>query len=554
MTAARFVCHFISVLLSLLGGGLTCSIADACDERPNILVVISDDQSFPHASAYGSSFVETPGFDEVAKAGVLFRNAFAATPGCSPSRASLLAGLHAWQLEHAGTHASLFPSKYPVYPDLLEDSGYHVGYTGKGWGPGNWRAAGRTRNPCGDAFQDVKLPQTPPGISNNDYAGNFKAFLEQRQPDQPFCFWMGGHEPHRGFGKGRGESLGKSLSDVDVPSFLPDHDAIRSDLLDYAAEIEWFDDHLLKAIGHLESIGELDNTLIIVTSDNGMAFPRAKANLYEFGIHVPLAISWPKAIAGERVSDDLVSFVDITATILDATGVSLPEEVTPLTGRSLKPLLQSTGSGRIEPDREFVFATRERHSSSRFRSLGYPQRSVRSERYLLIHNVRHERWPAGAPVKFGKGGYPTPAEIASQTLGPDHGGYHDIDACPTLTWMIEKREDERVGELLEQSVGLRPAYELFDIVDDPGCIKNLADDQAFGDLLTTLQERLQMEQRRTQDPRAIGSGDVFETFARYSNLRYFPEPAWASEMPERVPEMPWWQSRYESILKRASQR
>ena len=109
---------------------------------PNILIAISDDQSYPHASAYGTPWVETPAFDRVAREGVLFTNAFVASPGCSPSRAAFLTGRYPWQIEHAGTHASLFSTDYVVFPDLLEQAGYFTGFTGKGWGPGDWEASG----------------------------------------------------------------------------------------------------------------------------------------------------------------------------------------------------------------------------------------------------------------------------------------------------------------------------------------------------------------------------------------------------------------------------
>ena len=117
-------------------------LAGAEKPRPNILFAISDDQSYPHCSAYGYPAVKTPAFDRVAAAGVLFHNAFAPSPGCSPSRAAMLTGRYPWQIEHAGTHASAFPAKYPTYPDLLEKAGYWIGYTGKGWGPGKLQSRG----------------------------------------------------------------------------------------------------------------------------------------------------------------------------------------------------------------------------------------------------------------------------------------------------------------------------------------------------------------------------------------------------------------------------
>ena len=112
------------------------------DTRPNILFAIADDAS--HMSAYGPSFLHTSNFDRVAKEGVLFANAFTTNPKCAPSRACILTGRMTWQLEEACNHFGVFPSKFPVYTDLLEKSGYHVGYTGKGWAPGDFRRYVRT--------------------------------------------------------------------------------------------------------------------------------------------------------------------------------------------------------------------------------------------------------------------------------------------------------------------------------------------------------------------------------------------------------------------------
>lgn len=160
----------------------------AQDVRANILLAIADDQSWPHTSLSACRAVRTPAFDRVAQAGVLFANGFAASPGCSPSRASLLTGRHHWMNQQAGTHASSFPAQFDVFPDLLEAAGYVVGYTGKGWGPGNWKVSGRTRNPAGPAYNDRKTRPPFKGISSTDYAANFAEFLRRRPPGRPFCF------------------------------------------------------------------------------------------------------------------------------------------------------------------------------------------------------------------------------------------------------------------------------------------------------------------------------------------------------------------------------
>lgn len=228
------------------------------ENPPNILFVISDDQSWPHAGAYGAKQLHTPGFDRVAREGVLLANAFTAAPQCSPNRAAILTGRNIWQLEEAGTHASNFPKKFQVFPTLLEKAGYRVGYTGKGWGPGNWEYNDRPRNPAGPAYEEIKL-QDPPisSLSGVDYAGNFGQFLDERERDsnKPFFFWVGTHEPHRGYEKGAGIAAGKNPDRVSVPGFLPDVPEIRSDLLDYYLEIEWFDRQLVQIMQLLEKRG-----------------------------------------------------------------------------------------------------------------------------------------------------------------------------------------------------------------------------------------------------------------------------------------------------------
>ncbi|MBM82641.1 MAG: heparan N-sulfatase [Planctomycetaceae bacterium] len=500
------------VFVLLLGYFLVSQSAQA--QRPNILFAISDDQSFPHASAYGTKGIETPVFDRVAREGILFNNVFAASPGCSPCRAALLTGRHTWQIEHAGTHASSFSSKYVTFPDLLESAGYHIGYTGKGWGPGNFKAGGRTRNPAGPSYSKITTKPPHGGIRSTDYAANFEKFLSDRKDGQPFCFWYGGSEPHRGFEKGVGLKVGKKLADALVPKFLPDTPEIRSDILDYYVEIEWFDKHLGRMLDLLEKSGELDNTLIIVTSDNGMAFPRAKANCYEYGIHMPLAIRWGKAVQAGREVDDLVGFVDLTATMLDAADVKHPSKQYPLAGRSIMNILKAKKSGLVDDTRTAVFSARERHSSSRYGNLAYPQRCIRTQQFLLTRNFRPNRWPAGTPQKFDKPG----------VLGPMHGGYHDIDACPSLTFLIEHREDESIKRFFHWSVDKRPELELFDIKSDPACLNNLAYDRKYKSTRNELNKQLTDYLTSTGDPRILDGGDIFETYKRYSRIRTFPKP------------------------------
>lgn len=491
------------------------------DGRPNIFFAISDDQSYPYSSAYGCPGVRTPAFDRVAREGVLFENAFVPSPGCSPTRASILTGRYPWQNEHAGTHASSFSSQLTTYPVRFQAAGYHVGFTGKGWGPGNFRVGGFSENPAGPQYSK-RLTGAPKGVRANDYAAAFEQFLDERKDGQPFCFWYGGSEPHRSYDAGIGVRNGRPLTEAFVPTFLPDVPEVRSDILDYCYEIEWFDQHLARMLKRLEELGELDNTLVVVTSDNGMPFPRAKANVYEFGIHVPLAIRWGTQVPGGRTVKDLVNLVDLMPTYLEAAGIEHGGKSS-MAGRSLMPILKSNESGHVDLTRRETFSGRERHSSSRWNNLGYPQRGIRTDQYLFIRNFSPERWPAGAPRKLGAGNYPAD----TSQPGPWHAAYHDIDDSPSLQFLIRHAETPPHAKYLRWSVEKRPAEELYDIREDPGCLNNLANDPSHQDVRRELAERLNDFLRATQDPRVLGNGDRFETYKRYSRLRQFPKPDWA---------------------------
>ena len=226
--------------------------------------------------------MKTPAFDRVAGEGVLFTHAFADSPSCMPSRSSILTGQHIWRLREGGNIHSTLPRDFQVYTELLEKSGYLIGHTSKGWGPGKLEPGGRTRNPAGPKYED------------------FASFIAARPEGKLFAFWLGSSDPHRPFNKDAGVGSGKRLGDVRVPPHLPDHEIVRGDILDYYMEVERFDRKVASALELLEERGVLDNTLVVVTSDHGMPFPRAKASLYDYGSRVPLAIRWPQRIRGNR--------------------------------------------------------------------------------------------------------------------------------------------------------------------------------------------------------------------------------------------------------------
>ena len=481
-------------------------------KKPNILFAIADDQSYPYTSAYGTKGVETPAFDRVARNGVLFTNAFVAAPQCSPSRAAILTGRNIWQLEEAGTHASYFPKKYRVFTEYLDSTGYSLGFTGKAWGPGDWKSSGWSQNPVGPQFNGRVMDTVPAtGINPKDYFGNFLEFYGQKKEGEPFFFWYGAHEPHRVYEQGSGEKAGKNLSEVKVPSFLPDHEVVRNDVADYALEVEWFDKHLGKIIDFLEEKGELDNTIIVITADNGMPFPSAKANLQEYGTHVPLAISWPSKIKGNRTVDDLVALIDVAPTFLDLTGIGNKPG---MTGKSLSKLLLAENNGSQEQHRPYVLTGRERHTHARPDNLGYPARAIRTQEYLYVQNFKPELWPMGDPAPEG-----TTKEDKTSGFKSLWPGYHDIDDSPSKTLIMDGRD--AFPEFFEIGFAKRPAEQLYDIKKDPGCVQNVAALPEYKQVLEKLRNTLEAELKKQGDPRVLGYGDIFDSYPRISTMREF---------------------------------
>lgn len=454
-------------------------------QRPNILFALADDAS--HFSAYGHRFVHTPHFDRVARGGILFNNMFTTNPKCAPSRASMLTGMHTWQLKEACTHWCVFPGadEFAVYPDLLEAAGYRVGYTGKGWAPGDWQRRGRSRNPAGTEYNQHTL--TPPGhslISNCDYTANFNAFLADRTGDQPFCFWYGGREPHRQYIAGEGLRHGKRLADIDeVPPYWPDEPVVKEDLLDYAFETEWFDKHLGQMLDLLEARGELDNTLVVVTSDNGCPFPRVKGQMYDDDFRLPFAAMWPAQIKNPgRTVDGLCSFIDLAPTFLELAGIPVPET---LPGKSLSDVFQALET----PGRTRAYMGRERHDMGRENDAGYPVRCVRTPQYLYVRNFEPGRWPAGNPET----------------------GFTNCDGSPTKNRIIELHGQ---GEdfYYNLAFGKRPAEELYDVLHDPHCMDNLAADPQYAETKAALWRELEAQLQETGDPRIFGHGEIFDRY------------------------------------------
>ena len=272
-----------------------------------------------------------------------------------------------------------------------------------------------------------------------------------------------------------------------MPGYWPDNETVRNDLLDYALEVEHADRHLGRMLAELERRGELDNTLVIVTSDNGMPFPRVKGHTYENANHLPLAIRWPRGIRepGRKV-EAYVSFIDLAPTFLQAAGLDWSKTtLAPTPGRSLFDAFANTPD--LAKSRDHVLIGRERNDFGRPNDEGYPVRGIIKDGFLFLENAEPSRWPCANPET----------------------GYLDTDASPTKSYILQARRDKGNDPFWNLCFGKRPAQELYDLKADPDCLRNLrgTDNASPAEKLRT---QMWAELKALGDLRAVGRGAEYE--------------------------------------------
>ena len=542
MTKTMFT---LAALVACVAGGLASGPASGADaRRPNILFLFADDwgrHAQIHARIDGpggvNDVVRTPNFDQLARQGVLFRNAHVNAPSCTPCRSALLSGQYFWRTGRGAIlQGAVWDEAIPSYPLLLNDAGYHIGKTYKVWSPGTradapyggtqfaYEKAGRRFNQFSQNVTRLVAGGMPVAqakqVLYDEVTENFRAFLAARDGDQPFCYWFGPTNVHRKWIKGSGKTLwGLDPDDLrgKMPPFLPDVHPVREDLVDYFGEIMAFDVAIGLLLDEVRKAGEWDNTLVVISGDHGApGFPRGKCNLYDFGTGVCLAIAGP-GVRGGRVVDDFVNLTDLAPTFLEAGGVAVPEV---MTGRSLWPVLKSDRQGQVDPQRDFVVTGRERHvEMARAGHLPYPQRAIRTADYLLIINFRPDRYPLGDPYRLDGPDPPTEEELTETTFVT----LPDEDAGPTKAWLVGQRNNPQWKPLFDWAYGKRPRAELYDLKKDPHQVQNVAADPAYAPVLAELERRLMDELQRTGDPRLIDDG------------RYFETPPLAGPLPDDVP-------------------
>ena len=483
------LCAAAVLLLAAASAGRAAS--PAAPARPNILLILADNWGWPHAGALGDPVAATPAFDRVAREGVLFPNTFCPVPSCSPTRASLLTGRAAHQLEDAANLWSAFPGKLVVFTAALRAAGYEVGATGKAWSPGN--------------FKDHGWPENPVG---RDYPGGLAEFLAARDRARPFFFWLGNIDTASHLWRNApGDPADPLAARLRVPPEFPDTPEVRAALLGYYAAVRRLDLAAAAALSQLEQAAILDDTVVIYTSDNGWQLPRGLANCYDSGTRVPFAVRWGRRLRAGRTDPAFVNLTDLAPTLLELAGLAPPPV---MTGRSLVgALLERPDAVRAD----HVFVERERHANVRRGDLSYPIRGVRTRDHLYLWNLRPERWPAGDPVMHFA-----------------VGDYGDVDPSLVKETILARRADPAIAPFFALSFAKRPAEELYDLRTDPHQLVNLAGRPETAAVQRELRARVERWMRETADPRVDPTYDGWDTMPYYGPP---PRPAGAAAKKKR---------------------
>lgn len=525
MITRTSLCSFLVLFLTSVA--TNCATAS---EKPNILFCFADDWG-RYASAYRTgendntpnSVVNTPNYDRIAREGVLFNNAYVTAPSCTPCRSSLLSGQYFFRTRRAAIlQGAIWDPTIPSYPLILQNHGYHIGHTYKVWSPGSpanapYGAKATAYNKAGSKFnrfsQFVSAADDHEAAKEtlyNEVRQNFRDFLNDREEGEPLCYWFGPTNCHRTWIQGSGKELwGLNPDDLKgkMPPFLPDNEIVRQDFCDYLGEAQAFDAALGVLRKELERIGELENTLIVVSGDHGIpGFPRGKCNLYDFGVHVSLAVRWGKQVPAGRTVDDFVNLMDLAPTFLASADV-IPPEV--MTGRSFLDVLKSNKQGQVDPKRDHVITGRERHvAAARPGNMPYPHRAIHTKDFLYIRNFKPERWPMGVGPGYGLPNGPMPSyeQLNQNTFA----AFGDLDASPTKAWLVTHRNDPGIGRFFDFGFGLRPGEELYDLRKDPHQLHNLATSPAYIQTRKELSRRLLTTLKQAHDPRVTGDGTTFD--------------------------------------------
>lgn len=429
-----------ALLLLVVSAALSAAHAAA---KLNILLILSDDHSYPHVGCYGNKDILTPNLDRFAAQGMKFDRAYVTCPQCVPSRASIFTGRSPVAIAMSRFSAPL-PRDIKTYPEALRAAGWFTGVAGRTYHMDGAPTSAESR----EVFQKYKLATFPERLDyvktagdNEVSLGQFREFLDLKPKDKPFFLQLCSNDPHRPL-----NTHGPVKHDpakLKLPPHYPDTQLVREDFARYYDEIAHFDVFFGEVMAELEKRGLAENTIVGFMGDNGCSQFRGKGTLFEFGIHVPLLVRWPGQTQPGSSSSELISGEDIAPTFLEAAGLPVPPE---MTGKSFAKLLR----GEPFTGRPFAFAERGAHGS------GLPGNSATFDLGRVVVSKTHK--------------------LIYNALG--QLPYWPVDFAGDAFWkeIVQRHEAGKLEPKFEQLyfASPRPMFELYELENDPGEFNNLA--------------------------------------------------------------------------------
>lgn len=409
-------------------------------QKPNILIYLADDHGCLQSEPYGDSLIKTPKMQEIANDGLVFDNAFVASPASGPSRGALLSGLMPAKNGAIENHQS--PRKESqIMVSELQNLGYEVVAIGK-------IAHGNVQTKmCG--FDYVN---SLPDKNRETILAGVSEYLSNRKSDKPLCLMVGDKRPHVPWIK---ETV-YSPDSIKLPPYLIDTKETREHWARYMTDITGLDTSLNDIDSVFTCYNGGKDFLFMYTADHGAQWPFGKWNLYDYGIRTSMLVRWPgKVKAGSRTKA-MVSWIDIMPTIIDIAG---KDKVKGIDGKSFLPVLL----GKTAKHRDYIFTT---HTGDGTMNV-YPIRSVRTQKYKYIRNLRPDCYHSNH----------------SDILRKDGAGYY------WYSWEEEAKTNDKAAEIISKYYK-RPAVELYDLEKDPGEIVNLAYNSEYEKILNDLSEKL----------------------------------------------------------------
>jgi N-sulfoglucosamine sulfohydrolase len=436
--------------------------------NPNFLFLTADDLNYNSVGAFGCKVDGiTPHLDRLAREGMCFENAHVTIAVCQPSRQCLMTGLYP---HHNGALGfDPISENIPTLTQILRENGYFTGIIGK------VEHLQPQRKFCWDYCDDVFNFDNLHGRSPYIYRRDSKAFFDKvKEAGKPFFFMVNSHDPHRPFAGSEDElsrfygyntfaSRYYKSEEAELPGFLPDLPEVRKELAQYYSSVHRCDETMGGVLQALEESGMADNTLVIFLSDNGMAFPFAKANCYLNSTKTPFIARWPGLVAGaSKNREDFISGIDFTPTILEAAGL---EGKMDCDGRSYLALL----TGGKQPDRDMVYTQFNTTAAKN----SYPMRCIQSRDFGYIFNA----WADGNTLYRNE----------SQT---------------GLTYKAMKAAAEKDAAIAGRVrfFDYRAGEEFYDFFRDPDGLNNLINSAAHQETIDRFRKRLENCMRESADP------------------------------------------------------